>query len=220
MHTHPLSVLLALLLALAFLGHPAPSGPATPAPPSGDDPGSVTQATETDETRPAPEAAPMELVSAAKGAPPTAVTHEEATLALPGGQVLTAADSEPYRGRQVNLRLETVGVRADLKEWWSSAVGNHAEIAAREQVDLPAGQSTLALVRRTPPAASGLTEPTFEYWLMVPRPDPARQDMKAVYSLVAQVNGETQAAKQELLELAQGWRVPDEPDNGDSSGRS
>lgn len=213
-YTHPLSILLAILLALAFVRQPAPAdkskvAPARPADPAAAAPKKAPDqpaandppagATATDQTPP-------------QGAPPMAVEHPEAVLTLPSGDVLTAADPKPFRLGELTLRLETLGVNASRADWWAEAVGNHAELVKVEQVTLPAGEATLALVSRTAPAAARSAETGTEYWLMVARPDPSDSGRKTVYAVVAQVSGDRETARQELLRLAEQWEIPEKPE--------
>ncbi|HHW13633.1 MAG TPA: hypothetical protein GXX28_01695 [Firmicutes bacterium] len=187
-YTHPLSILLAILLALAFVGRPAPADQSTQSPPG--------EATATGQTPP-------------QGAPPLTVEHPEAVLTLPSGDVLTAADREPFRGSNLTLRLETLSVNASRSDWWAEAVGNHAELLKVEQVALPVGEAILALAKRTLPAAAQSPQAATEYWLMVSRPEREEKDRKTVYAVVAQVTGDPGAARKELLRLAQQWEVPE-----------
>lgn len=204
--TSPVSVILAILLALAFVGRstPVPS----PAGSSGDQPtaGAGSSAAKT--------ATPAKPASAVDYLPQSGTYVQE--LTLPGGTILRGGEAQPYRGRNVSLSLETVGVNAARPDWWVEAVGNHAEVGVPEEVTLASGQSalhpdpaTLVLVKRTPPAAAGQAPATWEYWLMVPRGNPERKDLKTVYAIVAQVSGDPGAARQEVLALARGWHLPE-----------
>lgn len=105
------------------------------------------------------------------------------------------------------VEVQVIGVRK-MGDPVAGAIGNHAQILSREEVTIPAGRAILALVERTPPAASRERWVKHEYWLIVLRPYPQREEMLLAYALVATVTGDVRAARDELLRVARHWEIP------------
>jgi len=91
----------------------------------------------------------------------------------------------------------------------SQDIGNHSILLSSESVDLPLGKAILGIVERTQPAAANDPTVTTEYWVIVTRDDPSYSGGKLVYCLVGTVTGEKTAAKDELMQVAQTWKLTD-----------
>ncbi len=107
------------------------------------------------------------------------------------------------------VKVDPIGIGAE-SDPAASAAGNHAKVLEREEVTIPAGRATLALVERTAPAAAGPHDPTYEYWLVVVRKYPGRDDMLVAYSLQALITGDRAAARVAILDAAENWEVPED----------
>ncbi|WP_248928437.1 copper amine oxidase N-terminal domain-containing protein [Paenibacillus hamazuiensis] len=127
-------------------------------------------------------------------------------LVLPDGQTFAEEDGF-YHGANLQLQFQGVGIAANARSAALAAAGNHAEVLSEEQVTLPLGPAILAEVERTPPAASGMQTAKAELWLIVVRDSPEDQDRKRAYCLTGIVTGDKEAAKKELLEAGQTWKL-------------
>lgn len=133
------------------------------------------------------------------------------TVRLPNGSVLCSGTAGPVAlGKHTRVELTTVGVRQDYAPQVEFVVGNHAEVLQKERVGTPAGEATLALVRRTPPAAAGDQRPSYEYWLVVWRSHPLRTDMALAHAIRAFIFQASEKARQEVLDLAKTWHIEGE----------
>lgn len=82
-------------------------------------------------------------------------------VTLPNGKVLCSGSPAPaVHLNHVTVELATVGVRQDYVPQIEFAVGNHAELFCQEKVATPAGEATLALVKRM----SGAYIPNVRRW--------------------------------------------------------
>ncbi|WP_146250141.1 hypothetical protein [Paenibacillus flagellatus] len=130
------------------------------------------------------------------------------SVRLPDGVVLTDFDGV-YEGSDVRLQLQRLGV-ANGPDPIREAVGNHAEIVERREMDLPVGKATFAEVKRTPPAAAQSDAVMREYWLVVLDDEPERADRKRAYAWTGIVTGDAEAAREELLDTARTWKLEQE----------
>lgn len=115
--------------------------------------------------------------------------------------------STTYAGLGISLVVE--GVSKD-HPYGLGLVGNHAQILAAQFIKTPVGPAYLALSEQTPPAASGSTQPQYQYWIAVYRRDPSRTDMDIAYCIEAIVlSGQPTAAERSaVLALLSHWEVP------------
>lgn len=82
----------------------------------------------------------------------------------------------------------------------------NGKILQQEQVTIPAGTATLSLVEEQANASS--QQPSHLYYLTIPRSYPNRDDQKLVYTLMGSFTGNQATAKQDLLKIAQTWKLP------------
>lgn len=130
------------------------------------------------------------------------------TLILPNGRVLYPGQAGRLAAwKDLELKLVNVSVKKDAPPI-QTVVGNHTIILQTAEHVIPAGKVTFADVERTPSAASGLTGATREYWLIKFRNYPGRPEMVLAHAIQAVVTGDPRRARQELLQLAQRWKMP------------
>jgi hypothetical protein len=128
------------------------------------------------------------------------------SVTLPDGRTFTEYDG-PVHWNHLQLQFQKVSIAANTPQPVEEAVGNHASVPEQMQMDLSMGKATFAVVERTPPAASGPQDTATEYWLIVIRDDPARDDMKRAYCVTGIITGDKQAARTEMLEIAKTWEL-------------
>lgn len=126
-------------------------------------------------------------------------------LTLPSGRVLKAGYGTKWRDIAVALLIEGVPRNSP---YGYALVGNHSNILQQSFIETPVGRAYFVLNERTPPAASGSTTPTFEYWIAVFRPYRKDPSQDLAYSIVAQIIGRRRQARAEVLELTRHWRIP------------
>ena len=134
------------------------------------------------------------------------------SLVLPNGKVVTPGDNQPTYWKGLNIQLYTaLGANDNLLSLVDDIVGNHTYIVAQDlqPVTLAIGPAILAMVDRTPPAASGSNTVTHECWLIAWRPDPNNADRQFTQAIQAiLVNVSPSDAPSELLALSKGWKIP------------
>ncbi|WP_143191948.1 hypothetical protein [Paenibacillus sp. P46E] len=87
------------------------------------------------------------------------------------------------------------------------SIPNHSEELWRRTLQLPAGEGILIKFLHGGPAVLSVPDIT-QYWLCIQRPSKDLKDGTDTYYIEAQVTGDEDAAKQELLKLAENWEVP------------
>jgi len=127
----------------------------------------------------------------------------QTTLKLPDGKVIEPL--QPVRWKDLSLQLIVTSLppvdQNDSGYGYQSIISNHSTAVSTETVTTSAGEGTLVLCETTPPAASGSTDVTYSYWVIV-------YGSQYAYAIDAAILGNKNDAKNEVLNLLNGWKVP------------
>lgn len=145
--------------------------------------------------------APSPTAQASQAGPSRTQALIATRLTLPNGVLVTPTRNGIWHHITFSLAVQGSGGPPGTGPRYLGVIDNHSSVVQHSTVTLPMGQADFVSVKMTPPATTGSTTPTYQYWLIVYK-------SRYTYAIVGTVPAFTNHGAEEMLAVAKHWTIP------------